>query len=248
MAVSEDSLAASGPRDFATTRWSVVVAAQDRAAPQAQDALATLCRSYWYPLYAYIRRQGHHADIAQDLTQDFFARLLEKDFLALVDREKGRFRSFLLACCKHFLANERDRASALKRGGGQSVLSLDFHEAEQRYDLEPSHKLDADRLFERRWAMTLLDQVVTRLRDDYARTSRLKLFEALKIYLMGERGTPAYGQAAEQLGMSEGSFKVAVHRMRQRYRQLLQEEIARTVESPEQVQEEIRELFAALSG
>src|SRR5436309_2659860 len=149
---------------FATTHWSLVVAAQDRGSPQAKEALSGLCGSYWYPLYAFIRRQGHSADKAQDLTQEFFARLLEKDFLAAVDREKGKFRSFLLAACKHFLANERDRVRAQKRGGGRQGLSLDFNSADRRYGLEPAHTLTPERLFERRWALTLLDQVLARPR------------------------------------------------------------------------------------
>ncbi len=230
---------------FATTHWSLVVAAKDRDSPQAQDALASLCASYWYPLYAFIRRQGFSADQSQDLTQEFFARLLEKDFLAAVDREKGKFRSFLLAACKHFLANERDRERAQKRGGGRQLFSLDFNSADERYNREPAHECTPERLFERRWALTLLDQVLARLRQESVETAREKMFDQLKVFLTGEAG-PAYRQVAKQLGLSEGAVKVAVHRLRSRYRELLREEIGRTVATPEEIGGEIRDLFAAL--
>jgi len=232
---------------FATTNWSVVVAAREGDSVQVREALSTLCSAYWYPLYAYIRRHGHNADEAQDLTQEFFARLLERDFLGTVDRDKGRFRSFLLACCKHFLANERDRTRAQKRGGGQPPVSLDFGTAEDRYSLEPAHNVTADKLFERRWVLTLLDHVLGRLHDEYVSKGKGELFEGLRSFLVGEKGTP-HSRVAVELGMSEGAVKVAVHRLRQRYRELLREEIARTVDNPEQVDEEIRELFVALGA
>jgi RNA polymerase sigma-70 factor (ECF subfamily) len=232
---------------FATTHWSVVVAAQGRSAPQAREALAALCRTYWYPLYVFIRRQGHAAEEAQDLTQEFFARLLEKDFLDDVDQAKGKFRTFLLACCRHFLANERDRARAQKRGAGRQLLSLDFTAAEKRYRLEPAHIDTPEKLFERRWALSLLDAVLARLRDEMVQSRKEKLFEALKGFLTGEDRATPYRQAAAQLGMSEGAVKVAVHRLRQRYRELLEDEIGRTLNEPELVAEEIRNLFAALA-
>ena len=231
---------------FATTHWSIVLAARDRDSPQAQDALASLCASYWYPLYAFIRRQGFTADQSQDLTQEFVARLLEKEFLGAVDREKGKFRSFLLAACKHFLANERDRERAQKRGGGRQGLSLDFNSADRRYGLEPVHTLTPERLFERRWALTLLDQVLARLRQESVEAGRQKVFDRLKVFLTGETG-PAYRQVAKELGMSEGAVKVAVHRFRERYRELLREEIGRTVAATEDIDGEIRDLFAALA-
>jgi RNA polymerase sigma factor (sigma-70 family) len=231
---------------FATTRWSLVLAAKGRGEPQAREALADLCALYWYPLYAYVRRRGHDADRAQDLTQEFFARLLEKDFLADVDRGKGRFRSFLLAACKHFLANERDRARALKRGGGREPIPIDALDAESRYRREPVDAMTPERLFDRRWALTLLDQVLQRLGEEMARAGKAVWFDRLKPALLGARGSDPYGQIAAELGMTEGAVKVAVHRLRQRYRALLNEEIARTVDDPGQVEDEIRDLFAAV--
>jgi RNA polymerase sigma-70 factor (ECF subfamily) len=223
----------------------MVLVARDRAEPGAADALASLCALYWYPLYAYVRRRGNGADDAHDLTQEFFARLLEKDFLAAVDRGKGKFRSFMLASCNHFLANERDRARAKKRGGGRPVLSLD--DAEGRYRAEPAGGLTPEQLFERRWALTLLDQVLTRLRDEFEAKGKRRLFDRLRGFLVGEKGA-GYRRAAEELGLSEGSVKVAVHRLRQRYRELLHEEIGRTVGSPDEIGDEVRALFAVLGS
>src|SRR6266849_6835069 len=194
---------------FATTHWSVVVAAGHRSSPQAREALATLCNTYWYPLYVFVRRQGFSAEGAQDLTQEFFARLLEKDFLALVDREKGRFRSFLLAACKHFLSNERDRDRAKKRGGGHEVISFDVAHAESRYRLEPAHDLSPEKLFERRWAMTLLDQVLALLRNESVQAGKADQFDHLKAFLTGDKGQTSYHDVAEKLGMTEGAAKVA---------------------------------------
>ncbi len=239
---------AAGDGQFATTHWSLVVAARDRAAPEARDALAALCGLYWYPLYAFVRRQGHPADQAQDLTQGFFARLLEPDFFKAVDRSRGKFRSFLLAACKHYLANERDRARAVKRGGGRPVLSLDFAGADQRYHHEPAHQLTPERLFERRWALTLLDQVLTRLRQEFDEAGKAAVFQTLKGVLTGESGKVPYHDLAARLALSEGAVKVAVHRLRRRYRELLREEIARTLDDPGLVEEEIRDLFAALGS
>ena len=238
--------ASLGAARFATTSWSVVAAAQDPASPLAQDALAALCDSYWYPLYAYIRRQGHSADQAEDLTQEFFARLLEKDFLAAVDRGRGKFRSFLLAACAHFLANERDRARTWKRGGRSRVVSLDFKTAEARYDQEPSHQLTPDRLFARRWGLTLLEQVVTRLRQDWTARGKGRLFDRLRVCLLGDKEVVPQARLADELAMTQGAVRVAVHRLRQQFRELLREEIARTVEDPEHIEDEIRDLFAAL--
>ncbi len=233
------------PSRFATTHWSLVLAARDRAAPGAPDALASLCTVYWYPLYAYVRRRGHGPDDAHDLTQAFFTCLLGKDFLANVDRDKGKFRSFLLAACNHFLANDRDRARAQKRGGGRGVLSLDATDAEGRYRVEPTGGLTAEKLFERRWALALLEQVMARLRADFEAKGKARLFDRLRGFLVGDKGA-GYRQAANELGLSEAAVKVAVHRMRQQYRTLLHEEIGRTVATPEEVEDEIRSLFAAL--
>jgi RNA polymerase sigma-70 factor (ECF subfamily) len=239
---SNSDLAGAGR--FATTHWSVVLAARDPAAPQARAALAALCQAYWYPLYAFIRRQGHPADQAQDLTQGFFTRLLEKNGLAAVDQARGRFRSFLLAACKHFLANERDRARARKRGGGRHFISIDFHDADSRYGREPAHAETAERLFERRWALALLDQVLARLRGEYEAGGKGRLFERLKGHLTGDAGGLSHAQAATELGLSEGAVKVAVHRLRQRYRALLRAEIGQTLDDPARIDEEIAALFA----
>jgi RNA polymerase sigma-70 factor (ECF subfamily) len=230
---------------FATTRWSLVVAAQQKAAPQAGAALADLCRLYWYPLYAFIRRRGHDATEAEDLTQAFFARLLEKDGLAAVTPTRGRFRSFLLAACQHFLANERERASARKRGGGR-VLPLDLSDAEVRYCREPSHELTPEVLFERRWALALLARVLQGLREEYELGGKGRLFDALRGQLTGD-GTAAYATLAADLGMTENAVKTAVHRLRKRYGERLRAEIADTVATEAEIDEEIRELFRALA-
>jgi RNA polymerase sigma-70 factor (ECF subfamily) len=230
---------------FATTHWSMVLAAGDPASPQSREALAALCASYWYPLYAFVRRQGYDADQAQDLTQEFFARLLEKDYLRVVDREKGKFRSFLLACLRHFLLNEYDRARAQKRGGGKEAIPLDFQAAERRYNAEPCSAVTQEKLFERRCALALLDQVLGRLREEFDREGRAVFFGRLKVFLTGEKAAASYQEVAGELGMSAGAVKVAVHRLRGRYRELLREEIARTVDRPEDIEGEIRDLFAA---
>lgn len=235
------------PGGFATTRWSLVCAARAPSSPESRAALAALCGVYWYPLYAFVRRQGHDADRARDLTQEFFARLLERADLAAVDRSKGRFRSFLLAACKHFLCNEHDRVHARKRGGGRAPLPIDAAVAEGRYGGEPSHNETPERLFERRWALALLDQVLARLRQEYAAAGKGRLFERLKGHLTGEAGLP-HARAAAELGLREGAVKVAVHRLRKRYGELLRDEIAQTLHDPAEVEDEIRDLFAALGG
>lgn len=246
MASAADNGSAERAARFQTTHWSLVVAAKDRASPQARQALAELCQAYWYPLYAFVRRRGYSLDEAQDLTQEFFARLLQDDFLGLVDQQKGRFRSFLLACCKHFLANERDRARAQKRGGGQSIVSITSQDAQGRYDSEPAHEATPERLFERRWALVLLQHVLARLRDEYQRGGKSEHFERLKGFLTGEKPAERYAEVAEALRVSGGAVKVAVHRLRRRYRELLREEIGRTVGDPGLIDEEVRALFAAL--
>jgi RNA polymerase sigma-70 factor (ECF subfamily) len=233
---------------FATTQWSLVLLARDRASPQADEALAALCRAYWYPLYAFIRRQVRTAEQAEDLTQEFFARLLEKDYLRTVDRTRGRFRAFLLACCKHFLANERDRARARKRGGGRSILSLDFQSAADRYRREPADTLTPEKLFERRWALTLLDQALEQLGQAFSQAGKGELFGHLKVTLVGAVGKPSHAEAAEALGMTEAAVKKAAQRLRERYRVILRELIAATVDGPGEVDDEIQTLFAVLSG
>lgn len=240
--------AAPPPEYFATTHWSVVLTAQRSDSTRAHAALSHLCQTYWYPLYAFVRRQGHGAHDAQDLTQEFFVRLLEKNYLAIVVRERGKFRSFLLASLKHFLANEWNRAQAAKRGGGLVIASLNETDAEGRYQLDPADTVTAEKIFERRWATTLLDQVVSRLRDEYGRAEKAKLYEELKHCLTVESRAVPYAELAVRLNMSEGAVKVAVHRLRARYREVLREEIAQTVSSPEEVEEELRHLFAALGN
>jgi RNA polymerase sigma factor (sigma-70 family) len=233
---------------FQTTHWSVVLAARDRATPEGRGALAALCAAYWYPLYAFVRRRGHDPERAADLTQEFFARLLEKDYLRSVDRAKGRFRSFLLAACTHFLANQRDRATARKRGGGHAPVSIDLRGAEGRYLAEPAHDLTAERLFQRRWALTLLDGVLERLGGESRREGKGPLYDRLKVVLVGAGGAVPYAQVGRELGMTEAAVKKAAQRLRRRYRELLRERIAETVEEPGQVEDEIRELFTILGS
>jgi RNA polymerase sigma-70 factor (ECF subfamily) len=225
----------------------MVLTAGQGQSPQAGRALEELCRTYWWPLYAYVRRRGYDAHQAEDLTQEFFARLLAKNYLADVAREKGKFRSFLLASLKHFLANEWDRARAKKRGGEHAHISLDAHAAETRYRSEPMDELTADKVLDRQWALTLLELVLARLDAEYAGAGKAELFERLKVYLTAVKDSVPYATVATKLGTTEGAAKVAVHRLRQRYRKLLREEIAHTVASPADIEGEIRHLFAAFS-
>ena len=231
---------------FTTTQWTVVLAAGQAGAPGASDALARLCEAYWYPLYAHCRRLGHGPEDAQDLTQEFFRRLIEQEWLAGVAREKGRFRSFLLAALQHFLANERERGRAQKRGGDAIITHLDATSAETRYQREPADAATADRLFDRQWAVTLLDRVLDRLRAEQASAGKLAQFDALKSALLGDKAAGGYAELGATLGLSEGAVKVAVHRLRQRYRELLREEVAATVASSADVEDELQSLFAAL--
>lgn len=235
-------------RTFATTQWSVVLRAGQDASPESRKALADLCQAYWYPLYAYVRRRGQQPAEAQDSVQSFFAELLDKQRLQRADRERGRFRSFLLAAFEHFLANQSRAARARKRGGGRPVLSIDFSAAESRYGGEPSHTWTAERIFQRRWAMTLLENAVGRLRDDYARTGRLDVFEQLKDFVGGGPHTPPYHELGERLGMTQGAVKVAVHRLRKRCRDLLRQEIAETVGDPAEIDDELQAFFQALEA
>jgi len=235
------------PGEFTTTHWSVVLAAAQQESPQAAEALETLCRSYWYPLYAFVRRRGSSPEDAQDLTQGFFAHLLRKDFLHGVGPEKGRFRSFLLACLKHFLADEWEKACTAKRGGTGPELLLDLEQAEERYQLEARVEATAETLFERRWALDLLDHVLDRLRNEAVSSGREAVFDQLQGCLLGERPTKTYAELGTRLGLSETAVKVTVHRLRQRYRELLREEIAQTVARPEEIDEEMHYLFEVVS-
>jgi len=217
--------------------------------PEASRALATLCENYWFPLYAFVRRAGHSAEDAQDLTQEFFVRLLDKNYLAVANRQRGRFRSFLLGAMKHFLAKEHRHEGAQKRGGNRPMISLDFHSGENRYSLiEPVDNSTPERLYEKRWALTLLDLVLSRLQEEFRAAGRLKLFDHLKQFLAGGSAKPTYLEVGKELGMSEGAVKVAAHRLRRRYRKLLTEEIAQTLVGPETLEDELGELLAALSS
>ena len=236
----------ANPR-FLTTRWTVVLAAGDPSAPDSRTALENLCRAYWYPLYAYVRRHSRTRTDAEDLTQAFFVRLLEKRWLSAADREKGRFRTFLLVALKRFLANEWDRENRQKRGGGVVHLPLDTERAEQRYRTEPAAALPADRIYERRWALTLIDRTMTRLRQEAAEAGRAAAFDRLKGVLTADRASVAYADLARDLAMSEGAVRVAAHRLRRRFREIFREEVAGTVAAAEDVEEEMRHLLEALA-
>jgi len=234
---------------FTTTHWSIVLTARDPACPQAADALEKLCRSYWYPLYAFVRRQGHDESSAKDLTQGFFARLLEKNYLAHVVQDKGKFRSFLLASLKHYMADERDKERAQKRGGGHIIISLDETAGEDRYRAEPVDVMDAEKLYERRWALTLLDQAKERLQEEYLKAGKLQLYHRFQaMEAGGGAGSPPCAEVAVMLGLSESGLRTAVFRLRQRYRELVREEVAQTVSSPQEVDEEIRHLILVVGG
>jgi RNA polymerase sigma factor (sigma-70 family) len=227
---------------FATTHWSVVVRAGDSTSPENASALERLCRTYWYPLYVFVRRKGNSHDDANDLTQAFFERFLEKRYLRLVDSNRGKFRTFLLTAMSHFLVNEWEKSQTQRRGGGARVLSLDCADADERYQLEPVDHTTPETLFERRWAQTVLSVVLDRL----AAETEEKRFEVLKGFLLEDKGAVSYDEAASQLGMSVAGITSAIHRMRARFRALFFEEVANTVEKPEDVEQEIRHLLGAL--
>lgn len=237
--------AAGGPV-FATTRWSLVLNAALENSPEADHALAELCRVYWYPLYAYVRRFGRDPHTSQDLTQEFFARLLQKNYIGTADRKRGKFRWFLLTAFKCFLANEWDRERALKRGGAQTVLSLDSMSAEERYLLEPEESLTADQLYDRRWALDLLERARARLRADHTSTEKARRLELLEQYLPGEAPRLSQAEAATQLGMTENAVKQEVHRLKKRFGEVLRQEISQTVAHPDEVEEELRYLVDVL--
>ena len=230
---------------FTTTHWSVVVEAQ-RPTPTAQAALEKLCRTYWRPIYGFVRRQGIEPEDAKDLTQGFFALLLERRDFDAVRKEKGRLRSYLLTSLKHFLTNERNRAKAIKRGEGQRLIPLDQLSERERLGFEPADTSTADEIYERRWALAFLDQVLTRLGNEYRKAGNVILFERLKALLTDEAGRPSQAQIAAELGMTENAVKQAFHRLRERYRELLREEIAHTVMTPGDIEDELRHLIAVL--
>ena len=230
---------------FTTTQWSVVLSAQGES-PSAQEALEKLCRTYWWPLYGFVRRQGYSPEEAQDLTQGFFALLLERRDLDEVRREKGRLRSYLLASLKNFLAKAHRRATTIKRGEGRPLVPLEELLVRERADLEPADTLSADRIYERRWALTLLEHVLVRLAEEYLVAGNSALFEQLKQMLSDEPGRPSQAKIAHELGMTENAVKQAFHRLRQRYRLLLREEIAQTVAVPGDVEEELQHFIAVL--
>ena len=242
-----DSNAGPAPA-FVTTHWSVVIRAAHSDTTRAKTALAKLCEIYWYPLYAYVRRRGYSREDAQDLTQEFFARLLERNWVGAADREKGRFRSFLLTAIKRFLADEWDKARAQKRGGGATLLPLEFGTAETKLSREPADEVTPEHTFERRWVLTLLDEVVKRLRAKYENEGNGGLFAELHPCLVGDRTTLPYADLAGKLSLTESAVKSAVHRLRQRYRKLLREEIAQTVGSEQDVEDELRHLFTVLAS
>jgi RNA polymerase sigma factor (sigma-70 family) len=234
-----------GASRFPTTRWSVVVAAGDPRPEQARSALVSLCEHYWYPLYAYLRRCGYPSDQAKDLTQEFFVRVLEGRYLDRADPEKGRFRSFILTSLKFFVADQADRDRARKRGGGM-VVPLEVSSGEERYQREPAHDETPERIFERRWALSLLDRVIEKLRNEFVQNGRAEHFERLKIFLLGQSDAP-YAALAREMNTSEGALKVAIHRLRKRYRELFRQEIADTVADPAEVESELRFLAATLA-
>jgi DNA-directed RNA polymerase specialized sigma24 family protein len=233
---------------FVNTHWSVVLSAADpRDSSEAMNSLEKLCRAYWLPLYSFVRRQGESPHDAQDLTQAFFARLIEKDYLRSAHPDRGRFRSFLLAALKHFLSNERDKVRSKRRGGDQVFIAIDIQDAETHYGFEPVEHLTPQKIFERRWASALLQRTMLRLRNEYTSRGKAALFEELKGTLIETRGSAPYAALAARLYLSEAAVKMAVHRLRQRYRQALRAEVAETVASPDEVEDELREVFRVFS-
>jgi RNA polymerase sigma factor (sigma-70 family) len=246
-AQSKDSSAHNGSC-FVTTHWGVVLAARDLESPQAAECLEKLCRAYWRPLYSFIRRQGYNPEHSEDLTQAFFAQLLEKNHLAHLRHQEGKFRSFLLTLLKHFLSDERDKARAQKRGGGQTPIFLDALSEEERYRVEPANESSAEDLFDKRWAQTVLDRAFQRLRDEYKEAGKEALFEGLKDLQPQSAGpSPSYAERALQLGMTESAVTSAIHRLRRRQSEIIRDEVAQTVARPEDVSDEIRYLIEIVS-
>ena len=232
---------------FATTQWTLVRAAAERGSAEGAEALARLCSIYWYPIFAFVRRRGYPVDDAQDLTQAFFARIIEKDDLGAADRDRGRFRTFLLTACQHFLLNERDRALALKRGGGYVPISIDIAAAEERYQHSLAHDETPERLYHRQWCLALLATVLDSLRDEYVAAGNEALFDRLRGVLTFDGVAETHASAAADLGMTPAAVKVAVHRLRRRYRDALRQRVADTVDSEEAIDDEMRDLLSTLS-
>jgi RNA polymerase sigma-70 factor (ECF subfamily) len=243
-----DLMPAGSTSSFRTTSWTVVFAASVDSSAEPDGALSRLCQIYWHPVYAFIRRRGYDRDQAEDLTQGFFTQLLAKNYLLDADRERGRFRSFLLTAVKRFLANEWDRSHAVKRGGGHAAVSIDLVEAERWYAPATVEAATPERLFERRWALSLLEHVMDKLRAEFDDTGRGGQFETLVVFLNREPGGDRYQTVAERLGVSSGALRTSVYRLRRRYRELLRAEITGTVDAPDQIDDEIRFLLATLSG
>jgi RNA polymerase sigma factor (sigma-70 family) len=244
----ENSEEPGSARWFSTTHWSVVLAAGEGDSEEAQRALGNLCQTYWYPLYAYVRSRGFGPEDAEDLTQGFFAQLLERNSVGRADRQRGKFRYFLLGALKNYLCDANDKATALKRGGGRKPISFDAQTAEERFKLEPIDTLTPEKVYERRWGLILLDQALRRLRGEYAAAGKEELYEALEGFLTDTRDAPSYAELAARLGTTEGAIKSALHRLRQRHRELVRDEIAQTVSTPVEVEEEIRHLIGVISG
>lgn len=245
---TDDRPAGQGRRGFATTRWSLVLAAGESGSSAAERALAELCGHYWYPLYAYARRRGYDTEDARDLTQAFLAKLLEKRDLRAADPKRGRFRTFLLSSMKNFLAGEWRKEHTLKRGGDVEILPLDFDSAEESYGLEPSHELSPEAIYERRWALGLLEHAVADLQRQYAKAGNSELFDALKGFLWDEGDAFPYSELSRSLGRSEGALRTAASRLRSRWRKRLRELVAETVHEESEVQDELRSLIASVSA
>ena len=244
---AEPVSASAGPGVFATTHWSVVLAAGHVASPGAHEALEKLCRTYWYPLYAYARRRGYGPQDSEDLTQSFFARLLAKDGFAKADRQRGRFRTFLITSLHNFLADEWDKSQRQKRGGGWTIVSFDAVAAEDRYQLEPPDPQDAMTAFERRWVAAMMNAVLTRLEQEYRAAEKQESFALLKDFIAGDHGQISYAEAGRRIHLSENAVKQAVHRLRRRYRRLFRDEIAQTVADPAEIDDEVRHILAVVS-
>jgi len=238
----------AGNGRFATTHWTVVLAAASPASSRYEQALGTLCQTYWFPIYAYLRRRGYDIHQSEDYTQGFFASLLEKKGLRLADPERGKFRSYMLGALKHFLANERSRARAQKRGGGCKDISLDSEKGETQYALEPAHQLSPEKMFERSWALTVLQNSISRLEAESTGVHRQDVFQNLVAYIAPTGKVIAYRDMAAKLNMTEGAVKAAVYRLRRRYRELLRDEIAQTVATEDQIEGELQDLFVALAS